>query len=98
MEGEVRVDVSTGYSESTTYINDIKAGERILIVDDVISTGGTLEPILEAIEDMGAVLQDIIIAIEKGDGRERLAEERPNWPIRTLARIDIIDGKVEIVE
>tara|TARA_B100000686_G_scaffold161784_1_gene169372 strand:+ start:606 stop:1184 length:579 start_codon:yes stop_codon:yes gene_type:complete len=98
MEGEVRVDVSTGYSESTTYINDIKAGERILIVDDVISTGGTLEPILEAIEDMGAVLQDIIIAIEKGDGRERLAEERPDWPIRTLARIDIIDGKVEIVE
>ncbi len=98
MEGEVRVDVSTGYSESTTYINDIKAGERILIVDDVISTGGTLEPILEAIEDMGAILQDIIIAIEKGDGRERLALERPKWPIRTLARIDIVDGKVEIVE
>ncbi|MDC0212882.1 hypoxanthine/guanine phosphoribosyltransferase [Euryarchaeota archaeon] len=98
MEGEVRVDVSTGYSESTTYINDIKAGERILIVDDVISTGGTLEPILEAIEDMGAILQDIIIAIEKGDGRERLALEKPKWPIRTLARIDIVDGKVEIVE
>ena len=98
MEGEVRVDVSPGYSESTTYINDIKAGERILIVDDVISTGGTLEPILEAIEDMGAILQDIIIAIEKGDGRERLALEKPKWPIRTLARIDIVDGKVEIVE
>ena len=98
MEGEVRVDVSTGYSESTTYINDIKAGERILIVDDVISTGGTLEPILEAIEDMGAILKDIIIAIEKGDGRERLALEKPKWPIRTLARIDIVDGKVEIVE
>ncbi|MGY8703555.1 MAG: adenine phosphoribosyltransferase, partial [Candidatus Poseidoniales archaeon] len=44
MEGEVRVDVSTGYSESTVYINDIKPGERILVVDDVISTGGTLEP------------------------------------------------------
>ena len=98
MEGEVRVDVSTGYSESTTYINDIKAGERILIVDDVISTGGTLEPILEAFEDMGAILLDIIIAIEKGDGRERLALEKPKWPIRTLARIDIVDGKVEIVE
>jgi adenine phosphoribosyltransferase len=98
MEGEVRVDVSTGYSESTTYINDIKPGERVLIVDDVISTGGTLEPILEAIERMGATLQEIIIAIEKGDGRERLAIERPKWPVRTLARIDIIDGKVEIVE
>ncbi len=98
MEGEVRVDVSTGYSQSTTYINDISPGERILIVDDVISTGGTLEPILTTLEDMGVILQDIVIAIEKGEGRERLTKERPGWPIRTLARIDIIDGKVEILE
>ena len=67
-------------------------------MDDVISTGGTLEPILEAIEGMGTKLQDIIIAIEKGDGRERLSKEKPGWPIRTLARIDIVDGKVEIIE
>ena len=98
MEGEVRVDVSTGYSSSTAYINDISSGERILVVDDVISTGGTLEPLLESLEGMGAVLQDVIVAIEKGDGRERLSEERPEWPIRTLARIDIVDGKVEILQ
>ena len=98
MEGEVRVDVSTGYSQSTTYINDISPGERILIVDDVISTGGTLEPILATLEEMGVILQDIVIAIEKGEGRERLAKERPGWPLRTLARIDIIDGRVEILE
>ncbi len=98
MEGEVQVDVATGYSRSTTYINDINPGERILIVDDVISTGGTLEPILATLEEMGVILQDIVIAIEKGEGRERLAKERPDWPIRTLARIDIIDGRVEILE
>ena len=98
MEGEVRVDVSTGYSTSTAYINDIKPGERVLVVDDVISTGGTLEPLLEALEEIGAILKGVVIAIEKGKGRERLAEERPNWPIQTLARIDIIEGRVEIVE
>ena len=98
MEGEIRVDVATGYSQSTVFINDIKAGERILIVDDVISTGGTLEPLLETLENMGVILQDIVIAIEKGDGRERLNKERPEWPIRSLARIDIINGKVEIVD
>jgi len=98
MEGEVKVDVSTGYSSSTAYINDISPGERILIVDDVISTGGTLEPLLESLENMGAILQDVIVAIEKGDGRQRLSEERPEWPIRTLARIDIVDGKVEIFQ
>ena len=98
MEGEVRVDVSTGYSTSTAYINDIKPGERVLVVDDVISTGGTLEPLLEALEEIGAILKGVVIAIEKGKGRERLAEERPNWPIQTLARIDIVEGRVEIVE
>ena len=98
MGGEVRVDVSTGYSTSTAYINDIKPGERVLVVDDVISTGGTLEPLLEALEEIGAILKGVVIAIEKGKGRERLAEERPNWPIQTLARIDIVEGRVEIVE
>ena len=98
MDGETKVDVATGYSKSTVYINDINPGERILIVDDVISTGGTLEPLLETLENMGVILQDIVIAIEKGEGRKRLNREKPTWPIRTLARIDIIDGKVEIVD
>ena len=98
MEGEVGVDVSTGYSSSIAYINDISPGERILVVDDVISTGGTLEPLLEALEGMGAVLKDVIVAIEKGGGKDRLSKERPDWPIRTLARIDIVDGKVVIVQ
>lgn len=98
MEGEVKVDVATGYSQSVVYINDIKPGERVVIVDDVISTGGTLEPLLEQLESMGVILHDVVVAIEKGEGRERLNRERPDWPVRSLARIDIIDGKVEIID
>lgn len=98
MEGEVKVDVATGYSQSIVYINDIKPGERIVIVDDVISTGGTLEPLLEQLESMGVILHDVVVAIEKGEGRERLNRERPDWPVRSLVRIDIIDGKVEIID
>jgi len=98
MEGEVKVDVATGYSQSIVYINDIKPGERVVIVDDVISTGGTLEPLLEQLESMGVILVDVVVAIEKGEGRERLNRERPDWPVRSLARIDIIDGKVEIID
>ena len=98
MEGEVKVDVATGYSQSVVYINDIKPGERVVIVDDVISTGGTLEPLLEQLESMGVILHDVVVAIEKGGGRERLNRERPDWPVRSLARIDIIDGKVEIID
>ena len=96
MEGEVRVDVSTGYSQSIAYINDISPGERILVVDDVISTGGTLEPILDSLEGMGAILQDIVVAIEKGEGRERLSKERQDWPIRTLAKIGSLTERLRL--
>lgn len=98
MEGEVAVDISTGYSSSTIYINDIAPGEKIVIVDDVISTGGTLEPLLEKLEEMGVILRDIVIAIEKGEGRSRLNRERPEWPIRSLARIEIVDGQVQMAD
>ena len=98
MVGEVAVDVSTGYSSSTIYINDIAPGERIVIVDDVISTGGTLEPLLEKLEEMGVILRDIVIAIEKGEGRSRLNRERPEWPIRSLARIEIVEGRVRMAD
>ena len=98
MAGEVAVDVSTGYSSSTIYINDIAPGEKIVIVDDVISTGGTLEPLLERLEEMGVILRDIVIAIEKGQGRKRLNRERPEWPIRSLARIEIVDGQVQMAD
>ena len=96
MKGEISVDVSTGYSESTLYVNDIFNGERVVIVDDVISTGGTLEPLLQKLEEMGVILHDVVIAIEKGEGRERLNRDRPEWPIRSLARIEIVDGRVEM--
>ena len=94
MEGEVQVSLSTGYSKSQAYINDIKKGERIVVVDDV-STGGTIEQ-PETLEQMGAILHAVIVAIEKGDGKSRLSKEKPNWPIMTLARIEIIDGKAII--
>lgn len=96
MKGEISVDVSTGYSESTLYVNDIFDGEKVVIVDDVISTGGTLEPLLQKLEEMGVILHDVVIAIEKGGGRERLNRDRPEWPIRSLARIEIVDGRVEM--
>ena len=45
LEGEVKIDQFTGYSKGAMFLNDIKKGERIAIIDDVLSTGGTLEAV-----------------------------------------------------
>ena len=36
LEGEVEVSQETGYSKGSIYLNDIKEGERIVIIDDVL--------------------------------------------------------------
>jgi len=37
---EVKIHQATGYSKGELYLNGISAGERLIIIDDVVSTGG----------------------------------------------------------
>ena len=42
LPGEIEVSQVTGYSKSQLFLNGINKGDRVIVVDDVISTGGTL--------------------------------------------------------
>ena len=93
LEGEITVDQSTGYSKGSIHLNDIQPGERVLIVDDVISTGGTLRAVLQAIEDADAIIAQVVCVFEKGLGMEELIEEF-GWPLESLVKVEMIDGVV----
>ena len=97
LPGEVSIDQSTGYSKGQIFLNDIEVGARVLIVDDVVSTGGTLRPILKAIEGSGAIVQDCWIVFEKGDGMDKIRSEG-EWPMNSLVRIEMIDGEITILD
>lgn len=90
MPGEVAVHQTTGYSKGELYINGIQKGERVVIIDDVVSTGGTMRALLKALEIAGADIVDVCIAIQRGNpdiGR----------PYKSLVRIDVTE-KVHVVE
>src|SRR3989441_9761425 len=40
LAGEVSLKQTTGYSKTDMFINNIHRGDRVVFVDDVISTGG----------------------------------------------------------
>ncbi|PSQ59216.1 MAG: adenine phosphoribosyltransferase [Halobacteriales archaeon SW_9_67_25] len=96
LAGEVSLAKSTGYSESEMYINDVSAGDRILVLDDLISTGGTMRAIVQALDDIGCDIVDIIIAIRKVGGKNPLAGI--DHPVKTLIDIEVADGEVTIVD
>lgn len=91
LEGEIEIDQSTGYSKGAMYLNDLREGERIAIVDDVLSTGGTLEAVIEGVRRAKADVTDVIAVIEKGEGLKRLQEIYPEIRIQSLVRL-VMDG------
>ena len=94
---EREIGQATGYSKGQLFVNGLQAGDRIVFVDDVISTGGTLRPLLHAFREMGIRVQDVVVAIEKGEGRARIEKEL-GVRIRTLQRIDVQGGRVVLLD
>jgi len=92
---EVRVNQITGYSSGEMFINGIEEGERVVIVDDIISTGGTLRAVIKALQSMRVELVDIIVVIEKGGGRAKLENELGVY-MKTLVRVEVRDGRIVI--
>jgi len=96
LDSEISVAQETGYSENEMYINDVAAGDRVLVIDDVLSTGGTLRALLTALDDIGAELVDTVAVIKKVGGENRLAETK--YEPKTLINVDVQNGEVVIID
>lgn len=94
LEGEVVVDQSTGYSKGAMYLNDVRPGERVLIVDDVLSTGGTLRAVIDGIRRCGAEVAQVVIVVEKGPGMAEMHRDDPSLNLSALIAVDVVDGRV----
>ena len=98
LEGELAIDQSTGYSKGSMFLNDINKGERILIVDDVLSTGGTLDAIIQGAEALGAVIASVVVVVEKGPGLAQLQEKYPHIEISSIVRLEMDEGRVVLLD
>lgn len=54
--------------------DSIRPGQKVVIVDDLIATGGTTEAMIQLVEEMGGTVVKIVYLIELEDlkGREKL--------------------------
>jgi adenine phosphoribosyltransferase len=93
--GEIEIEQKTGYSKSKLYINGFKTGDRIVIIDDIVSKGGTLSQILSALNKIGVEVKAIFIAIDKGHASKEI-EKKFNIKIYPLVNIEIVNDKIVI--
>ena len=75
-------DLEYGTATLEMHEDALEGGERVLVVDDVLATGGTIEATVALVERAGAHVAAVSVLIELGflAGRERLAD----LPLRSL--------------
>ena len=91
--GEKAVAAKTGYGMSSLYVNDIHAGDKVLVVDDVLSTGSTLDGILAAVKACGGTPVGALVFLDKGEARADL-ETKHKLPIAVMRAVKVEKGKL----
>lgn len=71
---EKEYDLEYGKAVIEMHKDSIKPGQKVLIVDDLIATGGTTEAMIKLIEELGGEVVGMVFLIELAGlkGRERL--------------------------
>ena len=72
----IKVDYGLEYGSDvlTIHKDAIKPGQRILITDDLLATGGTIQATIQLVEELGGIVAGIAFLIELSelDGRDKL--------------------------
>jgi adenine phosphoribosyltransferase len=73
----IAADYELEYGTATLelHADSLRPGQRVLIVDDVLATGGTLQATVSLVEQLGGVVSAVAVVIELAalGGRQRIA-------------------------
>lgn len=80
----IEVDYSLEYGSNTLTMHKdaLKAGQKVLITDDLLATGGTIKATIDLVEKLGGVVVGcaFLIELEELYGREKIS----GYDIKTL--------------
>lgn len=94
LAGEIAVTKSTGYSTEKMFVNSVSPGDRVLLVDSIIATGGTYIAIIEALTKNKVTVQDAVAVIERVElGGVQKVREKTGVTVKTLIKLLLKDGK-----
>ncbi|MFJ8775480.1 adenine phosphoribosyltransferase [Streptomyces microflavus] len=82
-------ELEYGSAEIEIHAEDLEAEDRIMVIDDVLATGGTAEASLELIRRAGAQVAGVSVLMELGflAGRARLQPALRGAPLEALITV-----------
>nr|WP_245240465.1 adenine phosphoribosyltransferase [Streptomyces spiramenti] len=84
-----RYELEYGTAEVELHTDAVGPGDRVLVIDDVLATGGTAEASVRLIRRTGAEVVGVTVLLELGflGGRERLLSALDGTPLESLITV-----------
>ncbi|MEW1659342.1 MULTISPECIES: adenine phosphoribosyltransferase [unclassified Streptomyces] len=82
-------ELEYGTAEIEVHADALAPGERVLVIDDVLATGGTADATLQLIRRAGAEAVGVAVLLELGflGGRQRLEPDLKGAPLEALITV-----------
>jgi adenine phosphoribosyltransferase len=83
---EATYDLEYGTATVEIHVDALKPSDKVVVIDDLLATGGTAGAAVRLIENLGATITSVDFLIELAflNGRSNLTE----YPIRSLISVD----------
>lgn len=93
----VSVDFRSAYAEGKMYLYGVRKGDRIILVEDMVDSGGTIVAMIELLRKIGAEIVDIILIGEKEElnGVDRI-KKATGLDVKYLIRFSCLGNKSRV--
>lgn len=99
LKGQIAVNFRNAYTEGKMYLYGIKKGDRVILVEDLIDTGGTIIGMIKLLKKSGIKIIDVIAIAAKDEykGIERIREET-GIEVKHLLKFSCTEKRSKVVE
>lgn len=85
LRGETSVHQASILYDRDLFFRGFKAGNRVIVVDDVISTGETMKLVIDTLKKLRVTVVGVYVIVVKGDGASKIQEE--GTPVECLLQV-----------
>jgi adenine/guanine phosphoribosyltransferase-like PRPP-binding protein len=98
LEGQIEMPFDAEYTGGRLFLNGIDQGDRVVIVDDVISTGGTMIAMIKTVERAKAEILDIVCVAEKVEyGGPARVKQETGYTVKSILQVSVAGERSKVL-
>jgi len=98
LKGDLSINFRNAYTNGKMYVHGIKKGEDVILVEDIVDSGGTLIAMINLLKKSGVNIRDVVAIAEKIEyaGCRRIKEET-GVSVKCLLRVSCAGDRSSVV-